>query len=252
MSRTLNHYVYQHPLYGIGNFIQSTPAIQMLANIHGPVPIYFENQHLKSLYQDWEALQILDAKPKTAKKLLCTSWVNYEIPDWRYQAEIISNKAEVPHTYVPLCEEYPVGVQGEYVVIIRGMKGKDWAHLKDPGDSIYRWIMKQVGPHYTIVFIGTDEDFHRDYNRMISWGNTRIVSIKNDIKRSVSALQGAAFVITNDTGFYHVSGALKKKTFCLWKKTNWIKNNSPNPNEMVSFRWKSDFIKWFKLQRSGL
>ena len=43
----------------------------------------------------------------------------------------------------------------------------------------------------------------------------------------MSILRQCDSFISNDTGLYHVAGALKKSGLVLWKKTNFIKNKSP-------------------------
>lgn len=233
--------------FGIGNFVNCTPALQILSNhISRPVPVWFQQKEIAELYEDCPFIETIN---KPLKRLvLCSSYINRVIPDWQYQAKLIKARfnlnCDIPHTYAPKYNNF-----GElnHFVICRGMVNDSWANRKDPGDDIYKKIINFLEQKHQLVFIGTDADFERTHNRMIEWCDKQPIIIKNDIKTSASAILKARGVITNDTGMYHVTAALNKPQFVMWKDTNFNKNKAPGENNYFSFvgEWEKDFDNFY-------
>ena len=244
------HQIYARQLkgFGIGNFVNMTPALQMLSkHLERPVPVWFQQKEIETLYEDCTFIKPI--KKPLKKLVLCSSYINHVIPDWLYQSKIIKAKfnldCEVPHTSVPKYENF---AQLNHFVICRGMVSNRWATRKDPGDQIYKKIINFLEQNHQLVFIGADADFKRTHDRMIEWCEKEPLIIKNDIKTSASAILKSKGVITNDTGMYHVSAALKKKQFVMWKDTNFTKNKAPGKNNFFSFvgEWEKDFENFYK------
>ena len=107
--------------------------------------------------------------------------------------------------------------------------------------------MKHIPEKYKIVLVGNGHDFKRDLSRMSEW-DRRTVVVKDDIRKAISLIGGAKFVVSNDSGLYHVAGALNKDIFVIWKQTPMEKNRSPGVNCFFSKEgnWKNDFNEWVK------
>ena len=209
--------------WGMGNFINCTPAIQKLAE-QEKVKVVFEEPYLKDMFRKAEFMEIVD-KPESINPDVDSMWTNQSIPDWRYiYQRVIGNKEPEYKTYVDKLN--PVRDDFKYYVVLRGgILGRE--DEKDPGEEIYREIKKEISrvrPELQTVYLGISEDFAR-YG---SWIEDFQWIIMDDVKDSLRWLNGAEFIISNDTGMYHAAGALNKKGFIIWKDTNAIKNRSPN------------------------
>jgi len=248
-------YILQVKGYGIGNFINCTPTIKYLSNYYKQkIPVYFDNKIIQHMYEQCSFIQIIDQQEADKKRCLFTSaLVNGWIPDWKFVFKKVMKRQRIkfkvkdmPHTYV---DSYPTPknyVTKKYVVIIRGMVEYNpyWIKMKDPGDDIYRYIIEQLKKDYSIVFIGSENDYNHNIRRMEQWckGGVEL----NSIQKSLGLIEGADLVVANDTGMYHAAGALNKKAFVMWKKTLFNKNKSPGANCFFSKnkKWQIDFDEW--------
>jgi ADP-heptose:LPS heptosyltransferase len=251
-----NFYVFQHKGNGLGNFIMCTPTIITLhQHYKQKITVHFSDEYMYDLFKDWDVIEATTKTPSGKTKLFGSNLINQKIPDWQFIHNTITKQQNiygqypVPHTYVPCFDitekEFP---KDSYVVLIRGcFKGSIWASKKNPGDDIYNYIMKNIPEKYKIVLVGNGHDFKRDLNRMSRW-DPRTVVVKDDIRKAVSLICGAKFVVSNDTGLYHVAGAINKDIFVIWKQTPKEKNRSPGVNCFFSKEgnWKNDFNEWVK------
>lgn len=212
--------------WGMGNFINCTPAIKWLSLRHQkPIPVLFEEEYLKVMFQDCDFMEIIEESHGIMDEPTVDSkWTNQTQPDYMYLFERISgSKENCPHTYVDSIQN-PLLLSRPYVVFIRGgIFGSE--PKKDPGQDIYFKIAEEVyNLGYEIIYLGVD----RDYTR---WSVEFMAHFHNELgelRRKLGILNGAEFVVSNDTGLYHAAGALKKKGFILWKDTPFVKNQSPN------------------------
>ncbi len=234
--------------WGMGNFINITPAIQwlFLRNIE-EVPVYFEEPYLKELVKDWMMAKIID-EPLENEPLVNSRWANrYDgtCPDYENIFKIVTphNNCNVK-TY---CD--PVGpplLHNDYVCFIRGsIKGRE--QEKDPGEDIYYHAIKKcTEAGLKCVYVGVEYDYQR-------WGIDFVnsfFSVLGNLRAEMSYINGAKFIVTNDTGLYHVGGAYQKKGFVMWKDTDPLKNATPNPNYFISHKgnWFKDFDRWLSKQ----
>jgi len=247
-------YVHQTKHYGIGNFINCTPAIiETSKHYKHKIDVVFDSESVAKMYENCKYINIVNLDKVTDKYLLFdSSLINKEIEDWRFVHSSIASRLNIstnsiPHTYVDKVDYNPCSEK--YCVIMRGggPLSDQWLELKDPGDSIYKSIINTIGQSYKIVFVGADVDYERFINKMETWCDNPIV-ILNDIRKTLGALNNASFVITNDTGMYHASCALKTKTFVLWKDTWFIKNKGPGSTCAYAFedKWSLEFNNWYK------
>ncbi|OGI07756.1 MAG: hypothetical protein A2Y40_09300 [Candidatus Margulisbacteria bacterium GWF2_35_9] len=251
-------YVHQINGYGIGNFINCTPTIKYLSDYyHQKIPVYFDNGTIKRMYENCPFIDILNEKEASKKECLFSSaLVNGWIPDWLFiykkvlkRQKIKVDLNNIPHTYVDSYPTLDAYQDKKYVVIIRGMVDYTpyWIKMKDPGDTIYKYIIEKLEKEYQIVFIGGESDYNNNICRMETWCDGYVQL--NSIQKSLGLIAGASLVVSNDTGMYHASGALNKKIFVMWKKTLFKKNQSPGLNCFYSRlnRWQKDFDSWLDL-----
>ena len=249
-------YIHQTKHYGIGNFINCTPAIIELSRCYNrKIDVLFDLDNVAKMYEDCKYINIANRDDVSDKYLLFDSGlINLEIEDWKFIYKSVTRRLNIhtnsiPHTYVDKVDYKPC--REKYCVIIRGAGPlwlKDlWLEHKDPGDNIYKSIIKTIGQTYKIVFVGTDMDYERFINKMEVWCNKPIV-ILNDMRKTLGALNNASFIIANDTGMYHASCALDIKTFVLWKDTFFDKAKCPGSSYTIAFedKWSIEFNNWYK------
>ena len=244
-------FILQHHQYGIGNFINCTPAIKRLFLERGqPIPVLFQRPEVAAMFEDWDAIQAIGTKEEIhgRRVLFSSEMCNQLTPDWEYiYRRVTHHEGPVPHTYVDNPGHKFVGTninEGDYVVVARGCHADNHVEMKDPGDETYRKILDWIAPHKKIAFIGTTKDWNRNMSRMKEWFPESI-TILNDMRSSLSAISGCSFLLSNDTGMYHVAAAMGKPAFVMWKDTNFNKNRAPGRTCFFSFRdWTTDFIRF--------
>jgi ADP-heptose:LPS heptosyltransferase len=242
-------------MFGMGNFIMCTPAIQALSFHFGQkIPVLFETPDVKKLFMNGHFITpIIDSTNKEC--VLCTSETSNDeerVSDIDYNFLRVKQKfginVEKPHTYVdslPIPEDYK---GKDYIVVIRGGIQNEWFNNKDPGDDIYKHCINAIKDKYEIVYIGSKSDYDRSLNRMVPWSNCNVVL--DDLPKCSALINNARFIISNDTGLYHVAGALNKDIFILWKDTPFIKNQSPGKGCFYSRKekWEKDFNEWIRVR----
>jgi len=246
----LPFHVHQVKGWEIGNFINCTPAVQILHDhLKEPIPVLFDTPHVKEMFLKWDKIQIIE-KPHKEEILSSRHDIGFfpGVPEWDYKIEWVLNRFEwelerIPHTYVDPQEK--VFSFEDYIVVCRGCLGP-YFFLKDPGIEIYAHILGELSKDYKIVFVGSDLDIER-----INSLNWRIdykgYSIINNIRRSCGAIQHAKAVVSNDTGMAHVAAAYQKKMLVLWKDTDWKRCRSPSYEGITwsdKGHWEEDFEKW--------
>jgi ADP-heptose:LPS heptosyltransferase len=242
-------YVHQVSGYAIGNFINCTPAIKALADyFKSPIDVVFDSKIVSQMYEKCDFINEVKPTPALEKRdcVIRSDMVNGLIADWRY----IYNKTAkhytktLPHTYVD--HYHKQQSQQKTVVILRGMVNYTpyWVDKKDPGDTIYSYILNKIPASYKIIYPYGQQDYdhHGQAFETIRPGTI----ILNDIKQSLAYINDADFVIANDTGLYHAAAALKKPCFVLWKKTLLRKNKAPGKSCFYSKEknWQKEFDQW--------
>jgi len=243
-----NFHVRQVAGYGLGNFIMTTPAIQMMADhFDVKVPVIFHDGYITEFYEQCPFLyQIPRSQMKETRCVFTTAQVNYRISDIihfvsRAKKRLgISKKYPIKHPYV---DALPSPRNDEYTVIIWGNASKgSVAVKKDVGSDIYKYILDRIdGP---VVLVGNTRDYKERLKGLLKHKNCDLVLDKT--KEILGLINGAKRVIANDSGLYHVSAALKKPTFVIWKDTWFEKNREPGKNMFYSQKgnWQKDFVSW--------
>ena len=266
--------------FNIGNFIMCTPVIKALSlYFNQKIKVSFEDTVTAKLFKNCdfiESIQVdrececngitknvecvvnrIEDGVKTEKltMLFSSATGGLNKPEWLDKWQLVEGFFNIdlgPHinTYV---DSYPLPSMLEdnnYCVVLRGCAGPVNSlslPSKDPGDEIYKFILNKLNNKIKIVFVGNDVDNQRFINRMGQWVNNKVV-VLNSIEDTLAVIKNSKFVITNDTGFYHASGALSKDSFVIWKDTPLIKNKAPYNKCFFSRKgnWEGNFNEWIK------
>jgi ADP-heptose:LPS heptosyltransferase len=235
----------QHRDFGLGNTINCTPAMIAYYNHTGKrVKAMFHSEYIEKVFQKADFLQIVDSMDGTD---ICSNMINQKIPDWKHVLQIASDKFDLPktenppHTYVDGCNDDQI--EANLVVLCNNCANEAKRHTKCIDFAVYKEItqyFKKKG--FAVVMLGSMAD--EQYNEPI-WSKSDILFKSIDITKQLELIKMAKYVVTNDTGLYHVAGAMKKKGIVFWKDTNPIKNLSPNKNFRHSYgNYLKDFEKW--------
>jgi len=104
-------WIHQHELYGLGNFINLTPTIKLLAEHLGhPISVYFDLDFIKQCYLYCPFIEILDERPSDPPAF-SSGLINVRnnCPDYLHVYREVTKRfpldGELPHTYVDSAPE---------------------------------------------------------------------------------------------------------------------------------------------------
>ena len=220
------HQVYN---YGLGNFINLTPTIKMLADHLGMrIPVYFDLAFIRDCFLDCEFIEILDRQPTEREEF--GSWmVNFEnrVPDYIYVYRELTKRypleGDLPHTYIDRADE--IGVhRGKYTLFLRGSGNNSgpYLNMKMPADEYYEEYIKGL-----CLFAGSEGDKERS-GRLFDTMDCYV----GDVRESLALIRDAEFIVANDTGMAHAAGAMNKNMVVLWKNSALPKNANPGKNTL--------------------
>ncbi len=227
-----NYWILQKKSFGLGNFIMATPAIRLLSERRKEkIKVFFETVPISQLYRQCPFVKILKKRP--------TKRPNFTIGRVRRGRTEGDNEAycralrvgsmSIVSTYVDSVQTEILAKQdGEKcVAVFHGCLGKCFRKKKDIGVETRQYILDTlVKNKIKVILLGAESDF-KHY-----WTHNNLSSVENYLGRyslqdSISLLSQCDNFISNDTGLYHVSGALKKEGLVLWKHTKYAKNKAP-------------------------
>jgi len=232
-------WILQHKDFGLGNFTNLTPTIRSLSFINDtPIDVYFESDYVKEVYKNSQYINVLDKRPNTPP-LLTSAKINKVIPDWEYvhnETIFIKPQMKIPHTHAP---------ERKVVCVMNGCASEAKRDAKNPGYKTYNDLIEMIPEWYDIYFIGSKSDLNNNTRLKIDSGNFII----NNIPLAQHLIRTCDFVLSNDTGWYHVAGAYGKLGFIMWKDTLFTKNKSPNLNFTYSFNNYAEEFKDFLVKK---
>ena len=227
-----NPWIHQVKDYGLGNFINLTPTIQLMAQHFGkPVKVYFDLEFIRDCFIDCEFIKILEERPESYP-MFGSYTVNgrNNCPDYIHVYKEATKRlpliGELPHTYIDRCEEIDVPKFNTLFVRGSGANDKYYISLKMPRDEYYReYFADNLSGDYTEAFTGSDGDIERA-NGLFD-GMTKYVG---GIRMALALIREADYVVANDSGLAHAAAAMNKPMTILWKNTSLPKNGNPNKN----------------------
>lgn len=231
-----NLWVHQDKLYGLGNFINLTPTIKLMAeHFNKPVRVYFDLEFVKECFLDCDFIEILDERPVSYP--VFGSWnINFKnnCPDYLHVYKQITQRyqlsGELPHTYIDSAKE--IKAERYNTLFIRG-SGKEEAYYisqKMPHDDYYKeYFAENLAGDYTEAFAGSDKDIGRS-NGLFD-GMTKYTG---GIRLALALIREADFVVSNDSGLAHAAAAMNKRMTILWKNTSLPR--CANPGKHVNYR----------------
>ena len=223
-------YIYQHPDFGLGNFINLTPAISWLYLTEGRrVPVFFSTEYVRQCFLDWEKIVILDQKPDT-DPLFGSNLINphNDKPDYQYVFEQITGQDWHPdwHTYVDTpaltkLEKIALSAHPSYSVVICGSGNEkpEYFSLKDPGEQAFENIVYENSRGLNIYAVRSP---------WLTWIATEC--FLGDIRTALKIIAASKLVISNDCGLAHAAGAINKPLTILWKDTPRERCKNPGVN----------------------
>jgi hypothetical protein len=225
-----NIWAYQDELYGLGNFINLTPTLKLLADyIKRPVPVYFDLKFIEECFLDCEFIDILKDKP--GERTPITSGlinVRNNCPDWLHVYKEVTKRyplhGEIPHTYVDQAKE--IDAPKYNTVFIRGSGSEDpyYCAMKMPDDEYYKeYFNEYLNGLYTEAFTGSEGDVTRS-NGLFKG----MTCYTGGIRLALALIREADYVVANDSGLAHAAAAMHKPMTILWKNTALPKNANPN------------------------
>jgi len=144
---------------------------------------------------------------------------------------LVSSASNMPNTYVDPIDTVKLAKKPgkKYVAVFHGSLSKPTAWpgcAKDLKPIMRQRILDLVKKAGMVpVVLGNGKDRARFWFNIDMKGCEDYVG-KLSLPDSVSILRQCDGFISNDTGLYHVAGALKKRGLVLWVKTDPVKNRS--------------------------
>ena len=225
-------WVYQDERFGLGNTIQLTPTIKMMADhFNKPVPVYFDLKFIEECFVDCPFIEILKDKPDHRE--LFGSWLingRNDCPDYIYVYKEVTKAVhltgDIPHTYIDRAEEIEAPKFNTVFIRGSGSEQKIYLDSKMPDDEYYRErFADNLAGDYTEAFTGSDKDIKRS-GRLFK-GMTLFTGC---IRQALALIREADYVVANDSGLAHAAAAMNKNMTILWKNTSLPKNANPNKN----------------------
>lgn len=225
-------WVHQTRLYGLGNFINLTPTIQLMADHYGErIPVYFDLKFVEDCFLDCDFIEIIKDRPVTSPGLN-SGLINFKnnCPDYLHVYKQITQRiplaGELPHTYVDCAKE--IEADKYNTLFIRGSGREDvyYVSQKMPDDDYYRhYFRENLAGLYTEAFAGSSEDVKRANGLFKD-----MTCYTGGIRLALALIREADYVVANDSGLAHAAGAMNKPMTILWKNTSLPKNANPNKN----------------------
>jgi hypothetical protein len=223
----MDKYVEQHKHFGLGNFINLTPAIRHLSKESGsPVSVYFQSDYVRECYIDSPYIKIIDSPSGECimtSGLICKT---NAMPDYMYVQQQVFGIDTGCESFIDKPE---TTIEGKYGIIVNG-SGNDspgYVGLKHIGADIWNEVIKMSD--IPVYLVGSVEDANRNKS-------VKCEKMVGNIRNALGAINGAEWVIANDTGLAHAAGVMDKKLLTLFKHTLFPKNKNTGRKSVYSFK----------------
>lgn len=236
-------YIEQHEGFALGNFINCTPTIRALYEQHQcKIPVLFKTEYVKQCYLESEYIEIID-DPGEKHRLFGSDMINKvnTCEDWKFIYDNIIGRCD--EYFQPFIDAPKSTLDFKYGVFVNGAGSEVESYLDRKLVPVE--IQEIVKHHSKIPVIGIGS--MNDKTRTIFDGHF------GNIRDALAIINGAEWVITNATGFYHAAGAMNKKQLALWKHCRFPRNKNANPHTKHSMmqNWARDIINFLNQQNEN-
>lgn len=239
-------WVHQVWNFGLGNFLNTTPAIERLSQRHNrPIDVYFDLPFVADCFRDCPFIDILETKPQSqplfTSVLTGTNWNTR--PDYQFIFENVTGEkwngqrcyVDQPKEFEPLDRDYAVFVHGA------GNETRQYLDTKEIPNHVFTQAVKACKDKgLEVVFVGSVNDLQRN-----TWMQPYAKGIDN-VRHALALISGAELVVGNDSGLIHAAGAMNKPLFVFWKDTQLPRcmNSGENSTYLMKSEWDriSDLI----------
>lgn len=238
----LDDAIYVNPS-GLGNFIQVTPALQCVADITGKkVRVQKMHDYIHQCFLDAPFLEWLDE----AEGLIPISYDEWDwkaqIPDYEFGFRQIVGQDydDSYHTYVdtPIL---PLLAKSPYIVLMNGGNASNPRYLGEKQmtpNMLIDFFDSAVVHDISVCFCGSSVDFN---NTLAIYPDLtdRVIPVLDNMRLILSHLKSSSLVVSNDTGLYHASCAMKKNVIVSDRvptRRNHLPSiciQTPNPNARI-------------------
>ena len=228
-------FFFQERDWGLGNFVMATPMMQLQSKKIGrPIPTFFTNRQIASLYRDAPFVEILEKRPSGPNEYGSSRHPKKRLPgesDSEAYCRIhLKHSGEIPGTYVDRPDPFECDFERRndrpHIAVFHGCLGEGLRKRKDIGAATRQSILDGISKRGMVpVLLGSQADID-NFWRHNGLKHCIHLAGKLSLRDSVSVLARCDAFISNDTGLYHVAGALGIPGMVLWRTTDPVKNRS--------------------------
>jgi ADP-heptose:LPS heptosyltransferase len=231
-------YFLQQKDYELGNFVMVTPALRLLADQEkSPIPVFFETPYISDLYRICPFITVLNERP--AEEPFATTVAPVRLPgESDYEAWcriLVGYTGPCPMPYadriIPIRQgpQFVTSMGQKMVAVMHGGLQGYWQDKKTLGPDVLNFILTAIRSRngYPLL-LGSEKDREVYWKKVSKEGCMNYLG-QISFLETVSLFDFCQCFISNDTGLYHVAGALGKRGLVLWKQTPFEKNKSPSP-----------------------
>jgi len=225
---------YQDVRWGLGNFVMATPALRLKsANDKANIKVFFGSPHVGDLFDYCPFIKRLHQKPAgpPTMQIRCPKRHAGET-DAEAWCRILCGHIPkpMPNTYVDrtITKRLNKVTGKRYIAIFHGclnMKAGPIAKKDIGGYARQHMINAVLNRSMIPVLLGSVEDLKRFWCDINTKKCVNYVG-KLSLKDSTSILAQCDNFMSNDTGLYHVAGALEVPGLVIWRKTDMLKNRA--------------------------
>jgi len=217
----------------LGSFIMVTPTLRALSEISGnPFPVFFSTPKISQLFQKCPFIRILDNKPTSPPLFVAKRAHNRKNKEsnyccfFRQYAQSRGYDKPMPLPYVDECHSDFDPGDKKHIAVFQGCLSNHLIDKKCIESSVMSYVLKRLNKKDIIpVILGSERD--KKFWREIDLKNSVDLTGKESLIECVGTLSKCDAFISNDTGLYHVAGALGLRGLVMWYKTPFHDNKAP-------------------------
>ena len=213
----------------------ATPALRYLGRKE-PVNVFFADKNIQKLYKKCPFIKIIQDEPSNKPFATTSTGKKYrtlrETDSESLFRVVVGDVSLMEQTYVDyeITKKIEKDKNKKYVAIFHGCLGEIYRYQKDIGSKTRQYMINAVlAKGWVPVILGSQRD------AKIYWAKNKTKHCLNflgklSLKDSVSILGQCDLFMSNDTGLYHIAGALDMTGLVLWKQTDVVRSRSTCSN----------------------